>query len=235
MSQDNNTQPQEDIKAEEVEVVVDEQTLADIVPDEPEPIKEEPKKGKPESVPIDVYLQLKKELKDLKKNSSTSKSVDSSIEEIASEFDVDPSFAQKLANAIETSSMSKFEERYLAEKREMEYKQKMAESESKLDKAIEQALENEPHFKGIANPEVIKELARKSTDKSITVSQLLENVYGNAVTGKKTMETATPSNDRGDAQVDFTKAGDPAVYAQIKSDPKLWKEYNEFVMKHLNI
>lgn len=242
MSTDNNTQPEEvnieeaveeQTDQEEAPEVVEEETLADIVPDEPEsPIE---KKAKPETVPIDVYLQLKKELKEMKKNTSP-QSVDSSIEEIAKEFDVDSNFAQKLANAIQSSSISKFEERYLADRKEAEYKQKLSESESKLDKAIEIALENSPQYRDVVNADIIKDLARKTTDKTMTVSKLLENVYGRAITGKKTIESSAPSSgERGNTNVDFTKAGDPAVYSQIKSDPKLWKEYNEFVMKNLNI
>lgn len=244
MSKDEITQPQEDTKDEETateqadqEEAQEEQeeTIGDLVPDEPETHVE--KKAKPETVPIDVYLKLKKELKEFKKSeTSTSQSVDSSIEEIANEFDVDAGFAQKLANAIQSSSISKFEERYLAEKKETEYKQKLQESESKLDKAIEIALENSPHYKNVANVDILKDLARKTTDKTMTVSKLLENVYGKAVTGKKTMESSAPtSGEKGNTSVDFTKAGDPAVYAQIKSDPKLYKEYNEFVLKNLNI
>jgi hypothetical protein len=111
----------------------------------------------------------------------------------------------------------------------------LAESESKLDKAIETAIENAPHYREIVNRDVLKDLARKTTDKNMTVSQLLENVYGKAVTGKKTLEPSHSTNDRGDAKVDFAKSGDPAVYSQIKSDPKLWKEYNEYLIKNLNI
>lgn len=242
MSTDNNTQPEE-VKIEETveeqteekapEVV--EETLADIIPDQPEaPIE---RKAKPETVPIDVYLQLKKELKEMKKSSTTSsQSIDSSIEEIANEFDVDSAFAKKLANAIENSSINKFEERYLAEKKEIEHKQKLQESESKLDKAIESALESSPFYKDVVNIEIIKDLARKTTDKTMTVSTLLENVYGRAVTGKRTLESSAPSSmERGSSKVDFSQAGDPATYAHIKSDPKLWKEYNEYLVKNLNI
>jgi hypothetical protein len=244
MSKDNNTQPEE-VKIEEpvtepaeqeeeVQPEEAEETLADIVPDE-EPEEEKPK-PKPETVPIDVYLQLKKELKEMKKSRTSSEPTDSSIEEIANEFDVDPAFAKKLAGAIEQSSVSKFEERYLAEKKQAELKEKVAQGEQKLDKAIESALESSPFYKDVVNIDIIKNLARTTTDKTMTVSKLIESVYGKAVGGKKTMESSAPSSgERGESKVDFSMAGDPAVYAQIKADPKLRKEYNEYLVKNLNI
>lgn len=239
MSKDNNTQPEEvnieETAEETVETPVEEvqETLGDTLGSIQEADKP---KGKPETVPINVFLDLKKELKEMKASLKQAPISESSIEKLAEEFpDVDPSFIQKLAGAIENSTAKKMEEKYSTKISELENVSKRETQEKKFNDLYEKTLDSMPYFKDVANKEVLKQLAMNPENASKTFPQLMEEVYGSSVQGKKTMETAQPNAGRAEEGVDFSQAGNPAVYARIKSDPKLFKQYNEYVQRNLNI
>jgi DNA-binding transcriptional regulator YhcF (GntR family) len=242
MSNDTITQPQED----KVEETVIEQTVETAQDTEDtleetlgaEVAEEKPKPKKPETVPIHVFEAIKKELKEeireLKKAQGTSLPSDSSIAELAKEYDVNEDFVNKLAKTIQTSTMKDFDAKYSTKIAELENLSKKGDKEKKFNNLFEKTVEANPQFKGIANKDVIKQLAYNPENGKKTLSQILEDVYGHTIQGKKSMETAQPSGNR-EESVDFTKAGDPAVYAKIKSDPKLYKEYKDFIVKHINL
>ncbi len=100
---------------------------------------------------------------------------------------------------------------------------------------MNKTIEAMPYFKDVANKDIIKQLALNPDNAKKTFPQLMEEVYGGSVQGKRTMETAQPNGGRDDEPVDFAQAGNPAVYARIKADPKLRKQYNDYVQKNLNI
>lgn len=231
MEEENkNTQPEEDTKSGEEAVVGDILQDKEVVEEKPEP------KKKPESVPMSVFLELKKELKELKNKPSEAKSVDSSIEEIAKQYDVDEGFVSKLASAIKTSTVKEFDEKYASKIQEFEKEKITEKNNKKFDDLFENTMKSMPDMEGIVNKEAIKALAFNPGNSKKTLSQIIEEVYGNTIVGKKTIETAQPvSGSRSEVKVDFTKAGDPAVYAQIKADPELRKQYSEFLIKNLDL
>jgi len=239
---DKSTQPKEDTKdletteQDELEEETDEETLGDTFKGE-EPKEDKPRKGKPDTVPFDTFIELKKELQELKRGSSSNQSLpsDSSLDDLAKEYDVDPIFVSRLASAVKASATKDFEERYSSKIAEIESHSKRDSQDKKFDDLYSKSMEQLPHFDGIANKEVIKQLAFNPSNSKKTLSQLMEDVYGHAIQGKRTMETAQPNGGRDDETVDFSKAGDPATYARIKADPKLKKEYNEFLIKNLNL
>ena len=221
------TQPEEETKTGE-------ETLGDVLETTTE-APAEPKK-KPETVPMGVFLELKKELKELKQKGFEGKPVDSSVEDIAKQFDVDPDFVGKLANAIKTSTVKEFDEKYSSKLREFESDKIRTQNEQKFENIYSKAIESMPELDGVVNKDVIRDLAFNPKNANKTLPQIIEEVYGNSVVGKKTIETAQPvSGSRTEVKVDFTKAGDPGVYAQIKADPELKKQYNDFLLKNLNI
>jgi hypothetical protein len=243
MSQDTNTQPEEvnieetveeqtdQEEAQEVEEESVEETLGETFEQE----EEKPKpKEKPKTVPIELFLDLKKELKELKNAKGSSLPSDSSIEALAKEYDVDAGFISRLAETIKSSTVTEFETKYNAKINELENLSKKDSKDKKFNDLFEKTIESYPYFKDVANKDVIKQLAFNPENGKKTLSQILEDVYGHTVQGRKTMETAQPSGNR-EESVDFTKAGDPAVYAKIKSDPKLFKEYRDFVQQHINL
>lgn len=239
MSNDNNTQPQEDIKevetAEQTASATEaSETLGEVLESKVE-VAPRPKE-KPKTVPIDVFLDLKKELKELKNAKNESVTSDSSIDSLTSEFpDVDPTFIKKLANAVKNSTVQDFEEKYSLKISELENVSKRESQNKKFDDLYNKTIEAMPYFKDVANKDIIKQLALNPDNAKKTFPQLMEEVYGGSVQGKRTMETAQPNGGRADETVDFAQAGNPAVYARIKADPKLRKQYNDYVQKNLNI
>jgi len=232
---EENTQAQEEIKgAEEVqEEAKQEETLGEVIGKE---VEVAPRKEKPKTVPIELFLELKKELKDLKNSKSESVISNSSIDTIINEYpDVDSDFIKKLANAVESSTVNKFEEKYSTKISELENISKRESQSKKFNDLYNKTIESMPYLKDIANKEILKQLATSPENANKTMPQLVEEVYGHTVQGKKTMETAQPNGGRGDETVNFAEAGNPEVYAKIKADPKLHKEYREYVMKNLNI
>jgi hypothetical protein len=242
MSDDKNTQSQEDTK----DVKADEQTEETTVQDEEEVTlgevleqeneAEKPKPSvKPKTVPIELFLELKKELKEAKSKPSYGSTSDSSIEDIAKEYNVDPDFVTKLASAIKVNTTKEFEEKYSGKISELEKISQKDLRDKKFNELFKKTIANYPDLKGVVNKDVIKQLALNPENGKKTLPQLLEEVYGSTVQGKKTMETSRPNSGEKAEGVDFTQAGDPAVYAKIKSDPKLFAEYRKFVQDNLNI
>lgn len=240
MSTDNNTQAQEDtkevqtveVKAEETKPEEREESLGDVLETKVEVVK--PKAEKPKTVPIELFLELKKELKEAKSEKGSSFSGDSSIEDIAKEYDVDVAFVGKLAKAIETNTAKQFEEKFSGKFQEIENKTKRETVDKKFNDLFEKTIGSFPELEGVVNKDVIKQLALNPANSKKTMTQIIEEVYGHTAQGKKTIETATANAGDKTETVDFSKAGDPAVYARIKADPKLKEEYNQYVIKHLN-
>ena len=99
---------------------------------------------------------------------------------------------------------------------------------------IAKALEDAPEFKDIVNTDVIEQMAMNPANKNKTYSQLLEEVYGNTVEGKRTFETTTPRGGAQDPKVDMQKAqNDPEYRRQVLADPELKKQYNASRTVHL--
>jgi hypothetical protein len=85
-----------------------------------------------------------------------------------------------------------------------------------------------PEFTSIVNPGVIKALSLLPQNASKTFPQLIEETYGNAISGKRTMQTTTPGGGKDSAPLDYTKATqDMSYYNEVMANPKLKAEYNQ--------
>lgn len=90
------------------------------------------------------------------------------------------------------------------------------------------ALENAPEYKDLVNVEVIKAMAFNPANANKTYKQLIEEAYGNALTGRRTIETSTPRGGTKDGKVDMELAAkDPTYRREVLADPVLRKQYNE--------
>lgn len=169
-----------------------------------------------------------RELKALKKSiesGATAVEISEEMAEISEEYDIDPSFLQRFAAGIKAETEreleAKFGQKAGAEK-----------FDTAFDNALRVALERGPEFSKLVNPEVIKSLARLPQNSNKTVSQLLEETYGNALTGKRTIETTTPGGGKDPEPLDFDKARkDNSYFNEVMKNPKLKKEYNEEMLK----
>jgi hypothetical protein len=97
-----------------------------------------------------------------------------------------------------------------------------------FERNFQKALENSPEYKDIVNPAVIKRMAFDPANANKTYRQLLEEAYGNALTGRRTIETTTPRGGAKDTKLDIERARNDSSYRhEVLADPELRKQYNE--------
>lgn len=200
---------------------------------------QEPKETPKETVGLDKYMTEKKarqaaekKIADLEKaiqNGATQQEISSDIESIGDEYGVDKDFLAKLTNSIKTTLGSEFDNKL---KPITEEKEK-AKFESSFNQKLNDALENMPEYKNVVNPEVLKQLVlvRDSNGKlingNISIEQLIENTYVNAVGGKRTIEKTSPTGRQDPLEIDVQKMStDTAYYREVMSNPTLKAKYN---------
>jgi|15BtaG_2_1085339.scaffolds.fasta_scaffold00263_10 hypothetical protein len=253
MNEETPTQPEEDTKPQEQEEAPEEEKAEDVndatETEEKAPAAEETigdslpasektkKGGKPDTIPFDVFENMKKELKEeirsLKDDKDTKESVvgDLDLKDLSSKHDVSQEFLADFAQAIEGKAISKFEDRFKG----IEAKEAAAEFDKKFATLLDNALEISPDYSDIINADVIKTLAQKPENQDKTVSKLIEETYGKAVTGRRSAETTTPGGGQEPQKLDLNKAQtDPAYFKEVMADPTLKKEYNEGLEKRIN-
>jgi hypothetical protein len=220
-------------------------------PKAPEPVAETPKEEsqptiselveksepveKPRVVDEHVFVAEKKarkaaerELKALKESiesGASKKEISEDIEEIAEKFDVDKEFLQDFATTVEQKLDAKYASKLGAKEKEEKY-------DTAFKKALDVALERGPEFADIVNPEIIKSLSLLPKNANKTVSQLLEETYGNALSGKRTIETTKPNGGRDPEPLDYDKARrDGEYFKEVMNDPVKKAEYNKLMLQ----
>lgn len=114
------------------------------------------------------------------------------------------------------------------EKIEQQAKQKAL--DEKFNQAFDSALEGLPELNGVANKSVIKKLFLADPDTSI--SDLIQETYGNAVQGSQGGEVAKDGGAQMPETFDFEeiyKSGDPEKIKRLKEkDPKKYEEFYQW-------
>ena len=147
------------------------------------------------------------------------------VDAIADKYNIDRDFMNELKSTIENDLDAKYASKLSA-------KEKAEKFDDAFNKQYNTALERGPEFQTIANAEVIKTLATLPQNKNKTVSQLLEETYGNALTGKRTIETTQPGGGKDPEPLDIAKAEkDINYFNEVMADPKKKAQYNEIMLK----
>ncbi len=147
------------------------------------------------------------------------------VDAIAEKYNIDREFMNELKSTIENDLDAKYASKLSA-------KDKAEKFDDAFNKQYNTALERGPEFQSIANPDVIKTLATLPQNKNKTVSQLLEETYGNALTGKRTIETTQPGGGKDPEPLDISRAEkDIEYFKQVMADPKKKAQYNEHMFK----
>lgn len=169
-----------------------------------------------------------KELKELRKtieDGATKAEINDSVDAIADEHNIDKGFLKKLVSTIKAETEKDLDAKYLTK---IEQKERVEKFDSVFSKAFDKAIERTPDFKNIANPEIIKVLATQPSNSKKTISELLEETYGNAIVGKRTIETTSPNGGKEPEPINFAKAEkDIEYFKEIMADPKKKAEYNQ--------
>jgi hypothetical protein len=222
---------QEQVTPEVVQEVKQPETINDIV--------QEPKEVPKETVGLDKYMSEKKarqaaekKIADLEtaiKNGATQQEISSDIESIGNEYGVDKDFLAKLTKSIKSELGSEFDSKL---KPITEEKEK-AKFEATFSQKLNDALENMPEYKNVVNPEVLKQLvlvrdnSGKLINGNISMEQLIENTYVNAVGGKRTIEKTSPTGRQDPLEIDAQRMNtDTAYYKEVMSNPILKAKYN---------
>lgn len=147
------------------------------------------------------------------------------VDAIADKYNIDREFMNELKSTIENDLDAKYASKESA-------KEKAERFNDAFSKQYNTALERGPEFQAIANPDVIKTLATLPQNKNKTVSQLLEETYGNALTGKRTIETTQPGGGKDPEPLDIAKAEkDINYFNEVMADPKKKAQYNEQMLR----
>ena len=189
-------------------------------------------------VPESVLIQVKRELKDLKKSikdGATNKEVSSDIRALADKHGVDEDFLTELVSTLKSTSQAEIEEKLNKEMQPLKDKEHLANIDKTFNEHFDKAMAKMPEFDGVANKNVIKQLSLDPSNKNKTFQQLIDEAYGHLVTGKKTLESTKANVSRGEAgEVDFNKISkDNTYYKEVMNNPTLKKKYNEDMASRL--
>jgi hypothetical protein len=176
------------------------------------------------------------ELQSKAQSGATKAEVSENLMSIAAEYDIDQNFLKKLVNVVRTETSEEFEAKISPKLAKLEEKERREEFEGKFNKYFSQTMERLPELDGIVNKEVIKQLAQNPSNANKTITQLVEETYGGAITGKRTFEKTTPNGGKEPEKVDFDRARkDSDYFKQVMADPALKKEYNESLHKRIRL
>lgn len=189
---------------------------------------------KQETVSLSKFMKEKRARQELesqiaelqtKANDGASKTeIATDLKALAEEHNIDAGFLSKLAKAIEAQAEARIEEKL----RPITEKEKQAKIDSAFQVGFGKAMENMSEYKDIVNPDVIKTLSLNPNNANKTFRQLIEETYGNALGGRKTIETAVPRGGNASGELDYGRAKrDSAYFKEVMSDPVLKKQYND--------
>jgi len=223
--------PTEEKKEETVGEVIQQQTNKD--------------EAKPEVVGLDKFLDIKNQVKEQKKiikdletrlaSGETAEEISEDIDAIADEYpDVSKSFLKKLVNAVKKESEKSFEAKYAPKLKSLEDKETSEKIDRAFSGAFNKAIDSMPEYKDIVNAEVIKALSLDPRNSKKTFPQLIEETYGRAIVGKRTIEQTRPHGGKEPDSIDFDRAKkDGKYFTEIMADPDLRKEYNSSLISRL--
>lgn len=186
-----------------------------------------------ETVPLAVFLESKNAQKELKKeieaikasieDGATKAEVSADIAAIGKKYEVSADFLSELS-AVIRKDVEKDTEARIAP---ITAKEKADKIDKIFGTYFDKAMSDMPEFSKVVNRDVIKTLSLDPNNKDKTFAQLIEETYGKAVPGKRTLETTTHRGGNAPAEVDVDRASrDPKYLEEIMADPALKKEYN---------
>ena len=245
MADEAKIAPQEESKKPETVVAeptkVEDKVISDVVKPEVSPEKE-----KARVVPESVFLEEKRERKELAKElkeikammekGMSQKEVSGDVKEIAEEFGLTEQAVAKLIAKVGEQTKAEYDKEIEAKLKPLQEKERSENVEKTFNEHFDKLMEAMPEFKGIASKEVIKTLSLDPKNANKTFAKILEESYGHLVVGKKTLEKTSARGGNSDAPIDYRKANnDQSYFREIMGNPELKKKYNEGLIGRLKI
>jgi len=194
-------------------------------------------------VPESAFLKEKMARKDAEKrlkeleakigDGATDKEVSTDIASIAKEFDIDPNFLDKFARSIRSETEKEVEDKISQKFKPLEDAKENDRIERIFSAEFNRVIGTMPEFSQVVNPNVIKTLSLLPSNQTKTLSQLIEETYGSAITGKRTIQSTTPGGGKEPQSLDYARAQTDTEYRRnvVFADPKLKAEYNAKMLR----
>lgn len=209
------------------------------LPDLPEePQDKEP--NEPDTVPLATFLELKKDMKELKKEveGASSKSQEKKvaiegIDDLRRKYpDVNEDFISDMLSSATAEATKKIEAKYEPIIQRQEAEKKQAAFDRAFDKLYNETVEANPDLPKSIDKDAIKALAISPQYRNTPLSELLQKMYGGVVQeGKSSSETAMrASADRVEDIVSFDNIT-PEQKNLIMKDDKVRKKYFDWLDK----
>lgn len=162
------------------------------------------------------------------------------LDALADEYGIDKNFLKKFEAATtakaKAAAKKELEEEAAKARKPQEEKEKAEKIDAAFKKGFGAAMEKFPELKEIVVPSVIKTLSLDPANADKTFSQLIEETYGNARSGKRTIENPTPRGGKEPGEIDFARAAkDTEYFKEIMADPEMKKKYNSGIEKRISI
>lgn len=245
MADEAKIAPQVEAKVPETVVAepvkVEDKVVSDIVKPEVSPEKE-----KARVVPESVFLEekrerkeLAKELKEIKKmmeDGLSKKEVSADVKEIADEFGLTEQSVAKLIAKVGEQTKAEYDKEIEARLKPIQEKERAESVAKTFNEHFDKLMEAMPEYKNIASKDVIKSLSLDPKNANKTFAKILEESYGHLVVGKKTLEKTSARGGNSDAPIDFSRANrDMEYYKEIMANPELKKKYNEDLTSRIRL
>lgn len=189
-------------------------------------------------VPLSKYMEEKRERKALEARiaeleSVKSKPTSEDLRKLADEHGADPELLEALEKRWGTKQATEkvVDPELKKELEEIKQEQQKEKTEKIFNSLWDKAMEVAPEYKGVADKNVLRQLSFLPENRHLTLSGLMEKVYGGVVKGNKTIETVRPSGkEKGVSDIDFKKMSD-SDWEVVKENPELKKKYNEYLVE----
>jgi hypothetical protein len=188
----------------------------------------------PETVPLAVFLDLKKDLKDLKSELENAKSSEKSsvqaegFADLASKYpDVSSDFIKDMLGAATLEAQKKIEQKYNPIIEKQEQKEKQIAFDTAFNNLFEKTLQDNPDLPKTIDKELVKELALTPKYINVPLSDILIKMYGSNNTGKSSSENETRTGaDIVEDVVDFNKITSEQKTAILADEKTRVKYFN---------
>lgn len=192
----------------------------------------------PDTVPLSVFLDLKQDVKELRKalkeaNDSKKDSIQvEGLEDLETKYpDVDKNFLRDILGLSTKQVEAKFEEKFTPIIKEADAKRQQEAFDKAFDRVFDKALKDNPDLPETVDKEAIKALALTPAYKNTPVADILTKIYGNSKGTSSSENDMRTAGDKTDDIVSFenlSEAQRQAVMADDKSRAKYfaWLDAN---------
>ncbi len=210
-----------------------------------EALEAEPKKDD-DRVPLNKYMEEKRARRDAEAQAETLQAeisklkvagmsgnmpiteVNEQLRKLAEEHNVDETFLTKLVSTVRTATKSEIKEElekdYNPKLAKLEQERKLEQAEKKFDAIFSKSLKDMPEYDGVVNKEVIKALAFNPANGKKTLPQIIEEAYGSAIQGRKSIESSHPSREAETPNIVNPTKED---WEKIEADPKAKEDWSK--------